>query len=286
MKGFSGFILTTLFCTFFFTTSPAWPEEEERYSFGVVPQFEQRKLFRIWRPILDELEHRTGFSFDLVGSPKIPVFEQKYLVGVYDFVYMNPYHLVMAHDAQGYLPLIRDGARMLKGILVVPNVSQIKRVQELDGERVAFPSHNALGASLLMRAELAKLHGVEVLPHYVQTHSSVYLHVALGLNPAGGGVMSTLQSQKPEIREKLRILYETRSVKPHPISAHPRVPRAHREKVRQALLALAQTEKGAALLAQIPIAKAVTASLEDYTPMRSWGLDEFYLSGTSATDSM
>ncbi|MBT8122773.1 MAG: phosphate/phosphite/phosphonate ABC transporter substrate-binding protein [Gammaproteobacteria bacterium] len=35
-------------------------DAEKVYTFGVVPQFEQRKLLRIWRPILNELEQRTG----------------------------------------------------------------------------------------------------------------------------------------------------------------------------------------------------------------------------------
>jgi phosphonate transport system substrate-binding protein len=252
--------------------------EEVTYRFGVVPQFEQRKLFRIWRPILDELEQRTGYRFKLVGSSKIPVFEQKFEEGIYDFAYMNPYHLLEAHDCQGYLPLIRDGGRMLKGILVVPKESPIQEVQELAGKRVAFPSPNALGASLLMRAELARLHAVDIIPHYVQTHSSVYLHVALGLTAAGGGVASTLRSQKPEVQEKLRILYETRPMHPHPVSVHPRVPEKHRKRVLNALLELAETERGAALLAKIPMRKAVAARMEDYTPMSTWGLAEFYVS--------
>ncbi len=277
MKRLGLFIFTIQFSLVFFAPSLAKSEELERYSFGVVPQFEQRKLFRIWRPVLDELEHLTGFVFDLVGSPKIPVFEQKFLAGFYDFVYMNPYHLIMAHDAQGYLPLIRDGERRLQGILVVPDGSPITQVQELNGKTVAFPSPNALGASLLIRTELARLHSVVVVPNYVQTHSSVYLHVALDINPAGGGVMSSLQSQKPEIKEKLRVIYETRSANPHPISAHPRVPEKDREKVRQALLEIAKTEKGAALLAKIPMTKAVTAVLDDYAPIQNWGLDEFYV---------
>jgi phosphonate transport system substrate-binding protein len=260
-------------------------EELRRYSFGVVPQFEQRKLFCIWRPILDEMEQLTGFDFELAGSPKIPVFEQKFLSGFYDFAYMNPYHLLMAHDTQGYLPLIRDGERRLKGILVVPDESKINQVQELDGKTVAFPSPNALGASLLMRAELAKLHSVMVIPNYVQTHSSVYLHVALGITPAGGGVISTLKSQKPEIKEKLRIIHETKSINPHPISAHPRVPQKDREKVRQAFLQMAKTVKGAALLAKIPMNKAVVAALEDYTPMLNLGLDEFYVATQQGTGS-
>jgi phosphonate transport system substrate-binding protein len=272
---FSGlvFMAITINCT------PAWSAENNSYGFGVVPQFEQRKLFRIWRPILDELERRTGFSFTLIGSPKIPVFEQKYMEGTFDFAYMNPYHILKAQISQGYLPLVRDGSRMLKGILVVLKKSPIQSVKELAGKRVAFPSPNALGASLLMRTELAKRHAVEVVPYYVQTHSSVYLHVVLGLTAAGGGVASTLHSQKPEIKQELRVLYETRPVNPHPISVHPRVPEAHQKMVLRALLEMAKTGHGSALLANIPISMMVEASMEDYMPMSSWGLDEFYESG-------
>jgi phosphonate transport system substrate-binding protein len=266
-------IAITINCTY------VWSAENGNYSFGVVPQFEQRKLFRIWRPILNALEHRTGLNFKLIGSSKIPVFEQKYMEGAFDFAYMNPYHSLKAQDSQGYLPLVRDGARKLKGILVVLKDSPIQSVTELAGKRIAFPAPNALGASLLMRTELAKLHSVEVVPHYVQTHSSVYLHVALGMTAAGGGVASTLHSQKPEVRQKLRILYETRVMNPHPISAHPRVPEAHQKMVIKALLEMSKNEHDAALLAKIPMSMAVEAGMEDYMPMSSWGLDEFYESG-------
>ncbi|MBT2969175.1 MAG: phosphate/phosphite/phosphonate ABC transporter substrate-binding protein [Candidatus Thiodiazotropha sp. (ex Ctena orbiculata)] len=252
-------------------------EERVAYTFGVVPKFEQRKLFKIWRPILDELEMRTGFSFELVGSPKIPVFEKKYMEGEYDFAYMNPYHILKANDSQGYLPLVRDGGRVLKGILVVRKDNPIKSVQDLSGKQIAFPAPNALGASLLMRADLAQLHHIKAIPLYVQTHSSVYLHVVMGMAEAGGGVASTLASQKPEIRDRLRILYETRPMSPHPVSVHPRVPNEDQEKVRHAFLELAQTEKGAALLSKIPMRKAISANMDDYEPMLSWGLEDFYV---------
>jgi phosphonate transport system substrate-binding protein len=281
MKGFSAFCFALLIATLSLISPPAESAENVTYSFGVVPQFEKRKLFGIWRPILDELERRTGFTFELADSSNIPAFEEKFLEGAYDFAYMNPYHLLIAHDAQGYLPLVRNGEHMLKGVLVVPKESPIQNVKELAGKKVAFPSPNALGAALLMRAELAQFHDVEVIPHYVHTHTSVYLHVALGLNPAGGGVASTLRSQKPEVKQKLRVIYETQAVNPHPIGAHPRVPDAHREKVRQAFLEMSKTKGGAALLSEIPMRSAVTASLEDYAPLRSWGLEEFYVQGIS-----
>lgn len=251
--------------------------QKPTYTIGVVPQFEQRKLFKIWQPIINELEARTGFSLHLVGSPKIPVFEQKFMAGKYDFAYMNPFHTLKAYENQGYTPLVKDGSRRLKGVLVVKKDSPIQSLSELEGKVLAFPAPNALGASLLMRAELSTLHGISFLPRYVQTHSSVYLNVALGQAVAGGGVLSTLRSQPQNVQDKLRVLYETRSVAPHPLTAHARVPEADRLIMKNAWLEFAETDTGKVLLSKIPMRVSVSAELEDYTSMQTWGLDAFYV---------
>lgn len=251
--------------------------ERPVYTVGVVPQFAQRKLFDIWQPILQALEHELDFDLQMVGSPKIPAFEKKFLAGEYDFAYMNPYHLLKAYESQGYVPLVRDGSRQLKGVLVVNRNSTYQQVTELDKKIIAFPSPNALGASLLMRADLHEIFDLEFFPRYVQNHSSVYLNVALGQMAAGGGVLSTLQQQPPEVRERLRVIYETRGMPPHPLSAHARVPEKDREALRQAWLKLAGTETGRQLMARIPMRQPVAASLAEYMPMHAWGLDRYYI---------
>lgn len=261
---------------FLFSTSPV-PAEEHVYRFGVVPQFEPRKLADIWIPIIQELEQRTGLRFIMVGSPKIPDFEASFMAGEFDFAYMNPYHAMLAGEEQGYVPLVHDSGRKLSGVLVVHKDSPIQDVTELEGQKVAFPAPNALGASLLMRADLETIYGVKVRPIYVQTHSSVYLNVILNKAVAGGGVMSTLKSQSQEIQDKLRILYTTREMAPHPLTAHPRVPKEHQEAVRQALLDMAATDEGQALLNRIPMKSAASVSLEDYMVLKEWGLDDFYV---------
>ena len=43
-----------------------------------------------------------------------------------------------------------------------------------------------------------------------------------------------------------------------------------------------RAEKGASLLAKIPIRKAAIANMEDYTPLSSWGLEAFYVSGNQS----
>ncbi len=250
-------------------------EAGRQYTFAVVPQFDQRQLFAVWRPIVDELAKRTGLSFELVSEPKIPVFERKFLRGSYDFAYMNPYHFLKASKSQGYVPLARDRAP-LRGILVVRKDSAATQPSDLNGKVVAFPSPNALGASLLMRADLARLHQVNISPLYVKTHDSVYLHVAKGLVDAGGGVQKTLEQQEPAVRDALRIIYTTRSLPSHPVAAHPRVPKRDREKVRRALLDMATAPEGRMLLGNIPMKQAVSASPADYAAMQDWGLEAFW----------
>jgi phosphonate transport system substrate-binding protein len=248
----------------------------EPYTFGIVPQYDQRQLFEIWKPLIEELQKRTGLSFRLVSVPKIPAFEKEFLAGSYDFAYMNPYHLLKANKSQGYAPLVRDRAA-LRGILVVRKDSPIEKLSELNGKVVAFPSPNALGASLLMRADLSRLHHVSVVPLYVKTHDSVYLHVVKGLAEAGGGVQKTLEEQEKSIQESLSVLYTTRDLPSHPIVAHSRVPGRDAEKTRDAFLAMAADETGRKLLSKIPMKQPVSTSMADYSPMRDWGLESFWV---------
>lgn len=246
------------------------------YTFGIVPQYDQRQLFEVWKPLLDELHKRTGLSFRLVSVPTIPAFEKGFLGGGYDFAYMNPYHALKARKSQGYAPLVRDRAH-LKGVLVVRKDSPVRKLSELNNKVVAFPSPNALGASLLMRADLSLLHHVSVVPLYVKTHDSVYIHVVKGLANAGGGVQKTLEEQEQPIRDSLRIIYTTRDLPSHPIVVHPRVAGRDAEKVRKAFLDLAKSEEGRKLLAKIPMKQPVPASIDDYSGMRNWGLESFWV---------
>lgn len=248
----------------------------ESYSFGIVPQYDQRQLFGIWMPLLDELQRRTGLSFKLVSVPTIPAFEKEFLRGSYDFAYMNPYHFLRARKSQGYVPLVRDRVP-LRGILVVRKDSAVTKLSALNGKVVAFPSPNALGASLLMRADLSSLHHVSVVPLYVKTHDSVYLHVVKGLADAGGGVQQTLGNQEQPVRDSLRTVYTTRDMPSHPIVVHTRVPETDAARIKAAFLAMAATKKGRKLLSRIPMNEPIAASIDEYSLMLDWGLESYWV---------
>ena len=250
------------------------PAGRQEYVVGVTPQFAASKLFRIWRPILDALEKETGFGFTLRGAPALHDFEQQYGAGMFDFAYANPY-LVGVRNYQGYLPLVRDHGARLVGVVVVAKDSPINSVRELDGQTVAFPTANALAGTLAIRAQLEDEFGVRVLPRFVRTHDSSFLNVAVGAIVAGGGVRSTLDQQSPEIRERLRVIYTTREMPTLPFVAHPRVPEAVRQRVRDALLKLGKTPEGQVLLGKVPIKDAGIATPADYEVLRRMRLERY-----------
>ena len=265
---------SSLFLLFLLLTPIA---HAEKYTVGVVPQFEARRIAEIWQPLLDEVRRQSGIELELMTPANIPAFEVELKKGAYDFVYMNPYHAIVANKSQGYMPLLRDTGRNLYGIMVVRKDSPLQSVNELDGKTVAFPSPNALGAALIPRAEFANKYNIKVNEIYVKSHSSVYLNVLLGKADAGGGVQKTLAQQPAEIRDELRVLYQTDEVPSHPIASHPRVSKDIQESVVAALLEIGASEPGALMLKNIPMKKIGRTEIIDYNSLNNLGLEQFYI---------
>lgn len=245
------------------------------WTVGVVPQYPPGQIHRQWTPILKALSKLTGQDFELRSFKSIPDFEAAFRKGELDLAYMNPYHVLMAREAAGYIPIVRDGDRRLNGILVVRHDSPIRTVHDLDGAKIAFPAPNAFGASLYMRALLKEREGISITPSYVGTHSNVYRHVITGQAQAGGGVRRTLGQEAPQLQKQLRVLYQTPEVYPHPLVAHPRMPDLVRAEIQAAFLSLAQQPETAALLKSIQMPRPVAASYQDYAGLAELGLEGF-----------
>ncbi|MEK6814629.1 MAG: phosphate/phosphite/phosphonate ABC transporter substrate-binding protein [Nitrospirota bacterium] len=239
-----------LFLFVFLGPSPAGGGEADEYTLAVVPRTTPIAIHRDWAPFAERLSREIphGGTIRLKVYQSYEEFDADLLKGIPDFVFMSPYHSVRARRAQGYIPLIRDSAKLLTGILVVRRDSPARSVHDLDGKDLVFPSPNAFGASLYLRALLTEKEKIRFNPRYVGSHSNVYRHVILGKAAAGGGVSDTLGREPPEIRGKLRVLYEIPGAAPHPLAAHPRVPEAVRRSIIDVVLKLQADEAGRGLL--------------------------------------
>ena len=218
-----------------------------RLRFGVVPQMPPAELARAWTPFIEFVGERVGLDLRFATAPDIPTFEARLADGQYDIAYMNPYHYTVFHQRPGYRAFAAEAGRRLRGILVVREDSPLAELGALGGRTLAFPAPASFAATVLPLAELSR-RGVPVTPRYVNSHASVYLTVAAGLYPAGGGVQGTFDQAPDDIRAQLRVLWTSAPTSPHAFAAHPRVGSAVVMRVRQAMVAMADDEAGRALL--------------------------------------
>jgi len=245
------------------------------YTFDVVPQFPAAKIYTTWSPLLQRIGQDAGLCFELRVSLSIPEFEQRFLKGESDFAFLNPYHAVLAYQKKKYQPLLADAQDLLTGILVVRSDNPIKNLNDLKGKNVSFPAPNSFAASLLIRAQLAK-QKIDINPVFVKTHSNVYRSVINKDAMAGGGVNNTLDNEAPEVRQQLRVLYETPAYTPHPIATHPSVSSEVRERFLKAMVKLSQDEEGQKLLDGINLNKPQAVSyVKHYKVLESLQLEKF-----------
>lgn len=246
------------------------------YSIAVVPRLPPAQLYSQWRPLLDELARLTGTQLELKFYPRRRDFEADFSRGTPDFLYLSPYHLVMAKRAQGYLPMLRGTDLPLAGVLVVREDSPISQLKDLAGSEVAFADPNAFAGSLYIRAMLAEQEKIAIRPVYVHSHANAFRSVIFRRTPAGGGALDMYLAEPGSAREQLRILYRTPDLPQHALAVHPRVPDGIRRAISAAILQLARQETGQRLLLQARLGKPVLADYAtDYQFLERLGLERY-----------
>lgn len=238
---------------------------------GIVPQQAAPELARLWLPLLEYVQQRSGVSLVFETAKDIPTFEKRLAAGEYDLAYMNPYHYVVFHAAPGYQAFAREKGVRIQGLIVVKKDSTLAKLEDLAGKTVAFPAPAAFAATILPLSHL-KERGVAVTPSFTSSHDSVYLGVARGFFPAGGGIGRTFENAKPEVREQLRVLWTTPQYTPHALAAHPRVPRQSLARVQAAMLAMDSDPKGRDLLARLNFKGFETGRDADWNDIRKLGI--------------
>jgi phosphonate transport system substrate-binding protein len=250
------------------------PNSKKTWRLAVVPQLTAVEMTRNWTPIVNALAQQ-GIDVELVVYPSISKFEPEFLQGTADFVFLNPYHMVMAKRAQRYEPLLRD-ARPLEGVLVVKADGPVKAMEQLKDHRLSFPAPNAFAASLYIRSVLERQYRLPYDAHYAGTHRNAIRQVLAGDSAAAGLVRTTLEQEPPEVRQAVRVIYTTPPLSPHPLAAHPRVPMSVRNQVSQALLALAANPETKALMGAVQMPSPQVASYaKDYAPLEQLKIEKF-----------
>jgi len=262
----------SLFCLTVYPLLSSADEKDNSINFGIVPQQSAKKLASKWQPVFDVIQERTGLRILFKTASNIPTFEKRVANGSFDAVYMNPYHFTVYNENPGYQALVKAKEKWIKGIVVVAKDSPITQLTQLQNKIMAFPAPAAFAASVLPRAFL-KQENISITPKYVQTHDSVYLNVARGIYPAGGGVKRTFSSMPEGLKQQLRILWTTPGYTPHAIAVHPTLGKQKRKRLLEGLLKLADTQQGLSALDGLKIKGFEPAQNSDWDDVRDLNID-------------
>lgn len=240
----------------------------EPLRFGVVPQQSASELARMWTPFMAYLAERTGIAVRFETARDIPTFEARLVGGEYDLAYANPRSYIQAHASPARLvAFAKEADTVLTGIIVVHRDSPLRALGELEGQTVAFPAETAFAATIIPREALAAF-GVRITPRFVSSHESVYRVVAKRMHVAGGGVERTLATLPPDVRAQLRVLWRSPGFTPHAFAAHARVSKEQVDRLREAMVAMKDDERGQAVLASLGLNPLERAEDRDYDAMR------------------
>ena len=233
------------------------------YTIARAPQLSSVTLSKSWTPFVNYLSNVTGYKFKLKLYQGRTDFESDLKKGNVDLFFANPGYFSVAHYMHGYLALVRSGAKQLKGIVVVRNNSGIDSIEQLQGKSIAFPGKNAFAASLYIRSILNKK--IKFKTQYIAGHDNVYRSVAAGAAIAGGGVYRTLNGESVNLKSRLKVIYETPGIAPHPLAAHPDVPKKTQESIIKAVLDLHNSKEGREMLKAVKMSKpSRTSYMKDY----------------------
>lgn len=216
------------------------------YTFGVVPQFEEENLKRMWDPFINYLNKQTGNNFIFKTTKSIVDFETNLSKGLYDFVYLTPSEYIKFHQSQGYSAFAKVKDLKLRWIVFATNNSHISSINDLSHRQVLFPELDS--PIIINPLKTLEKKGINVTPIYIKTHEEIYNSVSQSLYNVGIGIDHTFKIMPNSVRSNLKIIWTSDSFQPNAFASHPRVPFDVVDNLRNVLINIADTDDNRMIL--------------------------------------
>ena len=207
------------------------------------PSVELPSKQQAWTAVIEYLERQANISVKFEPASSQLDFELKLAKGYYDLAYVTPLQFNAFRDFPGYQAQIKRKAQPLRGIIFVKKSSNITTFAELRDATIAFPGPLNFAASVIPRESLKRLN-FNITPKFLANSDQVYANVANKKYIAGAGTEESLKAQEPEIRDTLKIIWNSPGFSPHAFIAHPRVPFFSLIKLKKAMVGMIKDQDG------------------------------------------
>ena len=235
-------------------------------SFGVLNQQSAMRTAERWNPILHYVTSVSGIPLQLRMGPTVQETNAMMKRGDFDFVFTN-HNFQSEFDKIGFRVIARWGGEPVHCVIAVPEGSDVRDLRALDGRRIAFPSPDAfVGYAVpLVALREANVHFSEV---FAGNQEGVLAQLKARRVDAGAVNSRFLRDYQARENVRFREISVSAAYPDLAVIAHPRVPAATVEKVRQALVGLKDDPQAAALREQIRFKGFEPATDRDYDGVR------------------
>lgn len=220
-------------------------QADEPLVFGVLNQQSPAKTAQRWNPILKHLSVVTGRQLVLRMGPTVKDTNAMMGRGEFDFAYTN-HNFRPEFDGQ-HTVIARLSGKPVFSVIAVAASSSVKKLQDLDGKRVAFPSREAfMGHAVPMKAiQGAKL---KVEPVMAGNQDGAIAQLVAGQVDAAA-VNSRFLTQYAASRQfAYREVFTSEGFIELPVIANNRLSPALVSAVRDALIRMKSDPEGSTLL--------------------------------------
>jgi len=223
--------------------SRAWAQEV--MSIGIVPYLTPNVLMTLFKPLRTHLEQDIGRSFDLYTSPDVRTFVSRIRKPDFDLIVTSAHTSRLAQQEGGYQPLVRFNGPLRAAVVAGRDASQINRLEDLRGKRIAITDRSIL-VNIAMLRTLSDIglseKDMQLVP--VNSQNTGILAVARGDADAAIIAHFTLDQIPPEQRDGVRVIHTSAELPNVMILAKKGMKPELVERLRNSLLHLPDTPGG------------------------------------------
>lgn len=244
-------------------------------NFGVIPRDNPRIAYERYQPLLDYLSEETGYRFDLLLKNTYQEAVNSLGNGETDFALLGPLTYLDAYARFGTPPIVKsktkDNQVFYNSVIVTGTDNQIDDVTQLNGKKLAFASLWSTSGNLIPRYMLARtgIHLDKLATYHNFNYHDTVVKKVLSKEYDAGGVRKSVADRY--LRYGLQIIATSDPIPTGPVVVSPETPYSVVRKVQQAMLTMADTEKGREVLAKLDPEQQggfVPASDADYSGIR------------------
>ncbi len=204
----------------------------------------------IWVEVFSYLSKETGLDLKFEPATSQLDFELNLAKSYYDLALVSPLQFDAFRQNPGYQAQVKRKAQPIRGIIFVKKNGKIKSFSELRDAIIAFPNPLNFESSIAPRESLKRLN-FNIIPQFLSSEAAVYKEVINEQYIAGSGTHENFLAQPIEIRNSLKVVWDSPGFSPHAFVAHPRVDFFSLVKLKRAFVDMIKNEEAKKLLPYI-----------------------------------